>query len=97
MTRESIAYYSSFYQGRKLALLLTSSLLVLQPIALMATLYAKEDQFDRSLKDDTWPSLQFVAGVESLRDIAITTLRLEIGVVPQHPLIFQHFPLRRSR
>jgi ABC-type multidrug transport system fused ATPase/permease subunit len=51
MTRDSIAYYWRFYQGKRLELLFTSSLLVLQPIALMAALYAIKSQFDRSLQE----------------------------------------------
>lgn len=50
MARDSIAYYWRFYDGQKLTLLLTSALLVLQPVALMATLYAVKYQFDSSVE-----------------------------------------------
>lgn len=51
MRRESIAWYWGFYEGKKLALVFTSALLVLQPIALMAILYGIRSQFDSSIAE----------------------------------------------
>ena len=61
MARDSIAYYWSFYEGRKFALLITSALLVLQPIALMATLFAIKSQFDSSVEEGKLASLFLVS------------------------------------
>ena len=61
MARDPIAYYWSFYEGRKFALLITSALLVLQPIALMATLFAIKSQFDSSVEEGKLASLFLVS------------------------------------
>lgn len=60
-SRQAIRFYWQFYESKRLALLLTSCLLILQPIALSATLYGIKLSFDNMLASNTFRSLLFVS------------------------------------
>ena len=61
MSKRAIHFYWQFYEGRRLALLFTSCLLVLQPIALSATMYSIKVLFDNMLTANAFRSLLLIS------------------------------------
>lgn len=61
MTKQALHFYWQFYEGKRLSLLLTSCLLILQPVALSATLLAIKRLFDNLLQEDALASLLLIS------------------------------------